>query len=124
MVRAKSRLSNTRPRHEVTRVKQGKHFQIPDGPADIERLWLEGSSLEFAQLPSWLSTETANYYRLASDISITPRSRENGTGLLAEIEELELAGLVVERRNGPGSEQVYVSVPTYTDIWSIGIYSG
>jgi len=106
-------------------VKQGKHFQIPEGPADIERLWREGRSLQFAQLPSWLSSETANYYRLASGISITSHSQENGNGLLAEIEELELAGLIVERNgDGAGSEQVYVSTPTYTDIWSIGIYAG
>jgi hypothetical protein len=106
------------------KLKQGKHFRIPEGPADIERLWREGRSLELEHLPPWLSPETASCYRLASGICTVTASQENGNGMLAEIEELELAGLVVERKNGLGSEQVYVSSPAYTDIWSIGIYAG
>jgi hypothetical protein len=105
-------------------LKKGRHFQIPEGPADIERLWREGRSLDLAQLPSWLSPHTASGYRLASDVSAATAASENGNGLLAEVEELELAGLVVERENGAGSERVYVSAPAYTDIWSIGIYAG
>ena len=104
-------------------MRPGKYFQIPEGPADIERLWSKGETLPASSLPSWLSTETAGSYRLASEVVTNLPTKNNGNGFHAEVEELVLAGLIVDG-NGEGQKHVYVPTPTYTDIWSIGIYAG
>lgn len=104
-------------------MKKGKYFHIPEGPADIERLWQDGAPLDVSSLPSWLSAKTANGYRMASQIVRAIPTDNNGNGFHSELEQLELSGLIVDG-NGNGEKHVYVSTPTYPDIWSIGIYAG
>lgn len=105
-------------------MRKGKYFQIPEGPADIERLWREGCSLDTSHLPSWLSAETATGYRIAAaDVITALPTPNNGNGYHGELEELESNGLIVDG-NGNGEKHVYVPTPAYPEIWSIGIYKG
>ncbi len=106
-------------------MKEGKYFQIPEGPADIERLWEEAKPLEPTDLPTWLAPEDASIYRYIGSTSwagLLARDREN---YFAELEEIRLIGLIVEQDPDDSRvHRVYIAAPVYEDIWAIGIYVG
>jgi len=106
-------------------MKEGKYFQIPEGPADIERLWEEAKPLEPTDLPTWLAPEDASTYRYIGSTSwanLLARDREH---YFAELEEIGLTGLIVEQDPDDSRvHHVYIAAPAYEDIWAIGIYVG
>ncbi len=108
-------------------MKEEKYFRIPERPADIEQLWREAKPLDTKTLPAWLSPEDASMYRLSGPAPAAGMLAGDPQSCFAEVEELELAGLIVDRdRNGNRDQMgnVYVRTLDYPDIWSIGIYAG
>jgi hypothetical protein len=106
-------------------MRQGKHFRIPERPADVEFLWREGKRLEAGDLPAWLLPDDSSEYRLANIASTLNLSDGAPKDFKSEMEELELAGMIVEpETNGHSGSRVYIPAPLYPDLWSIGIYSG
>ena len=106
-------------------MKKGKYFPIPEGPADIDRLWLEAKPLRPADLPSWLSPEDAPAYRCAGVSSCNGLSTEEKARYLAELEQVEAAGLIAEPCPD-GVHRIFVDEwkKNKYDVWSIGIYTG
>jgi hypothetical protein len=95
-------------------MRQGKYWRIPEGPADLERLWADAEPLDPARLPAWLTPEDAPDYR---HLGSSPAA--------AELEELAAVGLIVEP--DPARTQlhdVYIERPRPDPVYSIGIYAG
>ena len=106
-------------------MKQGKHFRIPEAPEDLQQLWDEAMPLRSTSLPSWLTVEDIEDYRfLGSTVrgSVLP---EEQRAYLAELEELEAAGLITDPAEGESAlYNLYISAPSKAPVWSIGIYEG
>jgi hypothetical protein len=110
-------------------MKQGKYFRIPEGPGDLERLWEESEVLGPAELPDWLTPEDAENYRYAGSARWPDRPGRERDEYEEEIEELEAAGLIVDRdADGPAGCRFYLLSPDrdwYNEaVWSIGVYRG
>src|SRR5262249_47062461 len=106
---------------------QGKYFRIPEGPDDIELLWREAGPLKADQLPSWLTPEELGDYRCAGVASSAGLSAGQRDDYLAELEQLEAAGLIAEPHpDDPCSQRLYIAEKEKNkyDVWSIGIYLG
>jgi hypothetical protein len=98
-------------------VKKGKCFDLPESPADIEQLWRRASPLHASSLPEWIGPEDCADYRLVGVCR-----HDDGE---EELHALEDAGLIVEpAAAGPGLRQVYMARPSWSEIWSIGLYGG
>jgi hypothetical protein len=106
-------------------MKQGRFFCIPESPGDVDLLRRQASPLDGRTRPRWLDVVDAEYYRYAGRHSCSGLVGADHDQFLAEIAELELAGLVVDQDSqDPDTRHLYVrSAPDY-DIWSIGIYAG
>jgi hypothetical protein len=106
-------------------MRAGTYFQIPEGPADLAQLWRRARALDRATLPCWLTPESAATYRhLGAGPSATEAGGDDGT-YRAELEQLEAAGLVIDRaRGGDLAPLVYIAEPPAWDAWSIGLYGG
>jgi hypothetical protein len=106
-------------------MKSGKYVGIPEGPADHERLWREAQPLDPTDLPAWVWREHIGRYRYLASVSLAdlrPRERRE---LLAELAELEAAGLIIDEDEVDRSlRRVYVPVSLEDETWSIGIYTG
>lgn len=101
-------------------MRTGKFFQIPEGPADIECLWRRAIRVP---LPSWLAPAGPDAYRYAG--SAVCHDHAGRQRYLSELADLEAAGLVVdEDARDPEVCHVWVSRPTFEQVWSIGIYAG
>ncbi len=106
-------------------MKRGKYLRIPQGPADIERLWREAEPLDPADLPSWIWREHSGRYRRVGSVSLTKLPASAQRELLAEIEQVEAAGLLVDQdREDHLLHHIYVPVSSDDEAWSIGIYAG
>ena len=108
-------------------MKQGKYFRIPEGPADIERLWREAGPLKVGELPSWLTPEELADYRCTGLASCAGLSADERADYLAELEQLEAAGLIAEPYpDDPCGQRLYIAEKEKNkyDRWSIGIYTG
>jgi hypothetical protein len=110
-------------------MKKGKYFHIPEGPADLERLWRDSETLDVQHLPEWLTPQDAKNYRCAGSAHWPNRSAEAKDGYEAEIEELEAAGLIVEQdAKDRDLHHFYLLTPDsawYNEaVWSIAIYGG
>src|SRR5262245_21080864 len=104
-------------------MKQGKYFRIPEGPADIELLWREAGPLKACELPSWLTPEELGDYRCAGLGSFAGLSADQRADYVAELEELEAAGLIAEPHpDDPYTQRLYISETEKNkyDLWSIG----
>lgn len=85
-------------------------MQIPQRPADLERLWALGEPLDVDDLPAWLPREHAWYYRRIA----APAEIPNDAGELAKMDQARLIW---------DATGIYLPDPT-TPIWSIGVYRG
>ncbi len=106
-------------------MKHGNYFLIPEGPDDIERLWMSALPLPLNCLPEWLGIEHASMYRTLPRPRNWPTSLVESKAYQAELNELSEIGLVVETEPTDRREdRVYIRAPRTEDIWSIGIYTG
>ncbi|MFO0810201.1 MAG: hypothetical protein U0746_16390 [Gemmataceae bacterium] len=103
-------------------MKQGPFLHVPEGPADVERLWRQSALLDTSRLPSWLTPDDTDVYRLAAAVPIAALGDDERPAYLAARAELEDQGLVIET-NG-GVERFYLARPQRGDTWAIGIYRG
>ena len=106
-------------------MKNGQLFRIPECPGDVDRLRAEAVPLDRFTHPTWLDTTDRDCYRYLgtrSSESLTNGEREQ---FLAEIEQLEMAGLVLDV-DGRDRHLRHLYVQTRADYptWSIGIYTG
>ncbi len=106
-------------------MKEGRYFRIPEGPADVERLWHEAKLLDSSSLPTWLSAEDLPLYRFVGSVSEANLPADETGRYLAERREIEAAGLILDQHpHNPGVSHVIIAAPTTQEIWSIGIYAG
>jgi hypothetical protein len=106
-------------------VKEGKHARIPERPGDIERLWRESQPLDPDNLPLWVWPEDTEGYRSVGFASRAELPANQQKGYFAELEELEVAGLIVDQDpNDPFLRHIYIPAPWWPQVWSIGIYVG
>jgi hypothetical protein len=107
------------------RMRDGKYFQIPDRPSDIECLWATGKPLDASIMPEWLMAQDAAGYRYVGKASCAGLVLPERDLYFGELEALELAGMIVEEDPvNQATHHVYLSEPMATDAWSIGIYCG
>lgn len=106
-------------------MKSGRFFQIPERPRELHELWRKATQLAPYALPDWLSWDEFGAYRLLGSVSSAGLSAAEQVIFQAEIDELELARLVVDRDPlDPDRHRVYVAAPPKEASWSIGIYQG
>ena len=106
-------------------MKGGQFFLIPESPADLDRLRLESAPLDGATRPAWLDRADRDYYRYLGRFSSRNLGHRDRKQFLAEIQNLEAAGLLLEPdRCDPEVRHLYIRArPDYPN-WSIGIYAG
>src|SRR5437867_4028326 len=93
-------------------MNEGKYFKIPEGPADMERLWREAEPLDAATRPAWLSAEEAGDYRLAGSAYGPFPPGHEPEGYVAEIDALQRAGIVIdEDLHDPAVSRFYLPAP-------------
>lgn len=106
-------------------MREGKFFRIPEGPADLERLWYLSEPFNSGDLPSCLPPRNGNRYRMAGSASWPTASGRDCDRYLAEIEMLQAGGLVVALDpQSPHTCRIYVPAPVNEVVWSIGILEG
>jgi hypothetical protein len=106
-------------------VKEGRFFSIPERPGDLRDIWNRAQPLQKGRLPAWLTWEDAADYRCVDCVLTEGLTEADDAALLAEIEELELARLIVDKDDdNPDKPRVYIKRPSDEAIWSIGIYQG
>jgi hypothetical protein len=106
-------------------MKQGDYFFIPECPRDMERLWNESQPLRSSELPAWIEGDDPARYRLVDLTRFGTRADAECDEYSAELGELELCGLVVERHGlEPRHNLIYITDPYQDSLWSIGIYLG
>ena len=106
-------------------MKKGHFFKIPEGPADLEQLRRDSVPVDRFTRPSWLSPADQDFYRYLGARSSGGLSKAQLERFLAEMEELETAGLVFDA--DPADREVrHIYLPAVADYptWSIGIYTG
>jgi hypothetical protein len=106
-------------------MKQGKYFQIPEGPQDIDRMWRQSAPLGHGDLPPWLSSDDSSDYRCVGSGSCAGRTPDEQAVYLSELEQLELAGLIAESSQ-EFHHRLYLGIAEKCkyQLWSIGIYTG
>jgi hypothetical protein len=106
-------------------MKRGTYVRIPQGPGDLERLWHEAEPLDPAHLPSWIWREHAGRYRRVDSVSLAKLPASSQRELLAEIDQVEAAGLLVDvDQQDQSLRHIYVAASPEDEAWSIGIYVG
>jgi Glycosyl hydrolases family 43 len=106
-------------------MKAGKFFLIPETPGDVEVLRAKAAPLDASTQPVWLDGREQGYYRYLASTSTIDPGPGDAEALLWEIEQLELAGLIVNRDSIDSSvHRVYIRSAADYDVWSIGIYTG
>jgi hypothetical protein len=106
-------------------LKKGKYVCLPEGPEDMDRLWEEAEVLTPDNLPDWLTAEDAGDYRHVGSLSRAGLEAGELKRYEAELEELEEAGLIVDRDPGDCRiSHVFMAAPAAHEVWSIGIYTG
>jgi hypothetical protein len=106
-------------------VKAGHFFQIPERPRDLHDLWRRASALPPYAVPEWLDREDAHALRLVDAVSSAGLSADEMAAFHAEIEEMELGRLIVDRDpQDPQRHRVYMVGPASEATWSIGVYQG
>ncbi|MFM7243614.1 MAG: hypothetical protein ACKO40_05470 [Planctomycetaceae bacterium] len=107
-------------------MRTGRHFPIPQGPADLRTLWDKALPLDDATRPRWLPAEDdEGDFRLAGSVSLAGLDAAARAAALEEFNTLEYARLVVEEdARRPDVHHVYVREPRSEPVWSIGIRTG
>lgn len=105
-------------------MKQGRYFRIPEGPADVERLWAEAAPAR-GQMPAWLAPAGPDAYRRIAKAAPPEGDERERTIYFEELERLEAASLVIDDVWGDRPEHaIYVPAPCRDEPWAIGIYQG
>ena len=104
-------------------MRQGVCFPLPERPRDVDRLWSTAQEVPEEGTPEWLTPDCDGLYRF---LPPHPAGRHAAPArLAAEFEELELAGLIVERDpDQPWRSALFVPHPWPEPWFSIGLYSG
>lgn len=107
-------------------MRTGRHFPIPEGPADLRTLWDKSLPLDDATRPRWLPAEDDDGdFRHAGSVSLAGLDAPARAAALEEFNTLEYARLVVEEDSRrPDVHHVYVREPRSEPVWSIGIRTG
>jgi hypothetical protein len=107
-------------------VRTGRHFPIPEGPADLRTLWAKALPLDEATRPRWLPAEDDDGdFRHAGSVSLAGLDAAARAAALDEFNALEYARLVVEEDpRRPDVHHAYVREPRPEPVWSIGIRTG
>ncbi len=106
-------------------MKTGRFFQIPERPRELHELWRRAIQLAPYAVPDWLSWDDFGAYRLLGSVSSAGLSDAERAVLQAEMDELELARLIVDRDpQDPQRHRVYIAGPPREAEWSIGVYQG
>ena len=106
-------------------MKAGRFFQIPERPRELRELWAHARPLPTGGLPDWLTWEDARSYRTLGTVSSAGLSAADQAAFQAEIDEMELARLIVDSDpRDPHLHHVYLEAPRKEAIWSIGVYQG
>ncbi len=106
-------------------MKAGRFFRIPERPSELWDLWNQARPLRPDRLPQWLTWEDAAAYRYLASASAAGLTAAENAVFLAEIEELELARLIVDADPGDAHlRHVHIEAPRSEAVWSIGIYQG
>ena len=106
-------------------MKDGKYLRIPEKPADIEHLWHESEPLNPVDLPEWVWPGEADSYRFVGSTSRAEQDLREQKDYIAEIKELEAAGLIADQDKNDGYlHHIYIPAPWWPQVWAIGIYTG
>lgn len=107
-------------------MRTGRHFSIPERPADLRSLWAAAAPLDEATRPRWLEAEDDDGdFRHAGCVSLAGLDAAARAAAMAEFNDLEYARLVVEEDpRRPDVHHVYVRTPPVEPVWSIGIRTG
>lgn len=107
-------------------MRTGRHFPIPEGPADLRALWAAARPLDDATRPRWLPVEDDDGdFRHAGSVSLAGCDAASRGTAMQEFNDLEFARLVVEEDAAqPDLHHVYVREPRPEPVWSIGIRTG
>ncbi len=109
----------------VCLMKEGKFFPIPERPGDVDSLRDRAQPLVAATHPNWLDEKDSGYYRYLGRYSADGSGDHQTASFLSEIEQLELAGIVVDHDpRDPRVRHLYVRAEEDYRRWSIGIFSG
>jgi hypothetical protein len=106
-------------------VIQGRFLQVPEGPADMRKLWDAASPLEPASLPSWLTVEDTAGYRHVGAFSTALMSTDEQHQLRQELDQCQSCGMIVDGDPfDPHLQHLFLSAPQKEAIWSIGLFHG
>ncbi len=106
-------------------MKRGRFLQIPEGPADMDRLWELSAPIPPSALPDWLSPGDEVDYRIAAAVRLVGMSSADEAAYRAERDELAELGLVIETSpKVPDVERYYLARPRRHNEWSLGICHG
>jgi hypothetical protein len=106
-------------------VKRGRYLRIPEGPADMDRLWDLSAPIDPSSLPVWLSPGDEVDYRIAGEVRVVGMSSADETCYQAERAALAEMGLVIETSPAePEIELSYLARPKPREVWSIGVCRG
>jgi len=107
-------------------VRTGRHFPIPEGPADLRTVWAAAQPLDDTTRPRWLDAEDDDGdFRHAGSVSLAGLDQAARAAAMAEFNELEYARLVVEEDpTHPDLHHLYVREPRPEPVWSIGVRTG
>ena len=103
----------------------GRHFSIPERPADLRTLWAASRPLDDETRPRWLEAGDEGEFRHAGSVSLAGLDDAARAAAMQEFNELEHARLVVEEDPRRADlHHVYVREPRPEPAWSIGIRCG
>ena len=107
-------------------MRTGRHFSIPERPADLRSLWAAARPLDDATRPGWLPAEDDDgEFRHAGSVLLAGLDAAARAAAMDEFNALEHARLVVhEDPRQSDLHHVYVRVPHPEPVWSIGIRAG
>jgi hypothetical protein len=112
----------------IVAMKEGTYFRIPEGPADIDRLWQDGTPVPAADLPDRLHAEHPDSYRALGTAVWPDPDPLRLKGFLAEIDELRTTGVVVDQERPGHDYRFYLLEPNKAwynvAVFSIGIFIG
>jgi hypothetical protein len=106
-------------------VKKGKYMDLPEGPADMKRLWREAATLDANRLPGWLTPEDTDDYRQIGSPSCAGLTTAEKERFFAELRELVKVRIIIYPDPVDSSiHHLYLGMPLSEAEWSIGIYQG
>lgn len=99
-------------------MKDGRHFQIPEGKGDLINLWNSAESLTPEMVPDWIKEngEDPKDYRYLGNSSWASICADRQDQYFKEIDELEEAGVISDGDLGDGCvTHFYIHRPSKED---------